>query len=158
MTAPTPVAVAGAAGRMGQRLIAATFEAEGVTLAGALEAPGHRLLGVDAGSLAGCGDAGVSIVAVPDELPRTVRVIIDFTAPAATMALVEHARRAGRAMVIGTTGFEPDQRRRVDEAAKEIPIVLATNMSTGVNILFKLAADAARPDQRSGRCPPQKPW
>ncbi|MCA9771817.1 MAG: 4-hydroxy-tetrahydrodipicolinate reductase, partial [Myxococcales bacterium] len=48
------------------------------------------------------------------------------------------------AMVIGTTGFEPDQRRRVDEAAKEIPIVLATNMSTGVNILFKLAADAAR--------------
>lgn len=139
----TRVAITGAAGRMGRTLIQALQQADGLTLTAALERAGSTLIGADAGELAGVGAAGVrlgdDLAAVADEFDT----LIDFSVPAATLANLEVCRRHGRAMVIGTTGIDPDGVARIREAAAEIPILFAPNMSVGVNLAFRLAELAA---------------
>ncbi len=138
-----PVGIAGAAGRMGQALIRAVAEHPQLTLAAAWEKPGHDRLGQDAGSVAGLAPAGVEVRAA-DRIPwRNIRVAMDFTAPAATLALAEAARRERCALVIGTTGFQAGELEQLRAAAAEIPVVYATNFSTGINVLWKLARVAA---------------
>ena len=137
------IAVAGAAGRMGQMLVREIARTEGCALAGALEGAGNNAIGREAGEVAGVGSShrslkGVKIVADASAALANADAVIDFTVPAAT---VEHARAAadkGVAMVIGTTGLDPQQTQAVHEAAKKIPILWAANMSIGINVLLAL--------------------
>lgn len=138
------IAVCGAAGRMGQRIIVAVKEAEGAELSGALERPGHELVGQDAGLLAGVGKLGV---AISDDLNAVVKgcdVLIDFTTPKVSLKNLEACALQKKSIVIGSTGFSPEEKSLAAELAKEIPVVLAPNMSVGVNVCFKILADIAK--------------
>ncbi len=140
----TRIAIAGAGGRMGRSLIAACHEAEGLRVAVAVERPDSDLIGADAGELGGVGRLGVTVSKALEEQAERFDVLIDFTAPEATLEHLAACCRAGRRAVIGTTGFSEDQRRSIGEAAQEIPVVLAPNMSVGVNLCLNLLATAAR--------------
>lgn len=138
------VAVAGAGGRMGRTLIHAVHETEGLRLSAATELEGSGLVGVDAGELAGIGHMGAPIRPDLDEVLADFDVLVDFTTPKASVHHVELCRDAGRRMVIGTTGLSPDQRESISEAAIDIALVCAPNMSVGVNLCFKLLELAAK--------------
>lgn len=136
------VAINGAAGRMGRRLVALCGETKGLVLAAALESAGHESLGADAGELAGVGRLGV---AVAERLPASgVDVLIDFSLPAGTKVRLGECAAAGVAMVIGTTGLDAEAEKLLAAAARKVPVVHAPNMSVGVNVLLKTAADLAR--------------
>lgn len=137
------IAVTGAAGRMGKSIIAAIKANPLVALAGALEKEDSQSIGRDAGEAANIGPIGVKVT---DSMARAFKkadVIIDFTAPDASMRNIEEAVRLKKAVVIGTTGFSTGQRSRIKELGKKTPIVMSPNMSVGVNLLFKLVRDAA---------------
>lgn len=138
------IAIVGAGGRMGMTLVQVVHEAEGLVLGAATEYPQSGRIGIDAGDLAGIGSLGVKISGSLDEVVDDFDVLIDFTTPAATMAHLDVCRKAGKQMVIGTTGLSDAEKARIDEAAKEIGIVFAPNMSVGVNLCFKLLDIAAR--------------
>ena len=138
------VAISGAGGRMGRSLIEACRDAQGLKLAAAVEHAGSPLLGSDAGELIGAGRWGVALVDALASVTNRFDVLIDFTRPEAALDNLEVCRRAGRRMVIGTTGFTPEQRRMIEAAAQDIAIVFAPNMSVGVNLCFKLLDIAAR--------------
>lgn len=141
----TTVGINGAAGRMGRRLVALAHEDPQLQLAAAVEHTGHPLLGQDAGVVAGVGEVGVPLAEkLPQSAPQTLRVLIDFSVPAATRTALGLCRDAGVALVIGTTGLTADDHARIDEAAKAIPVLQAPNMSLGVNLLFAIAAQVAR--------------
>ncbi|HEX7052410.1 MAG TPA: 4-hydroxy-tetrahydrodipicolinate reductase [Burkholderiales bacterium] len=133
----TGVAIAGAAGRMGQALIEALRGEPELRLAAALEAAGHPALGREAG-------AGVRIAADIAAALQACDVLVDFTRPEATLAHLRACRAGGKPMVIGTTGFSPGQAKEIEQAAQAMPIVMAANFAVGVNALFKLAETAAR--------------
>ena len=138
------VAIIGAAGRMGRRLVANVMASNTLELAGAVEAPGSPFIGQDAGTLAGCGESGVKITgSLTEVLGAGVDAVIDF----ATAGVVEAAREAvaaGAAVVIGTTALTADDRAELKAlAAQGGRIVAANNMSVGVNLLFKLVREAA---------------
>lgn len=138
------IAVVGAAGRMGRNLIQAVYDAEGMELGAAIERPDSTLLGVDAGELAGLGKLGITL---SDDLKQAVDrfdVLIDFTVPAATMQHIAICRKAGKAIVIGTTGLSEDEKGVLEQASADIGIMFAPNMSVGVNLCFKLLDIAAR--------------
>lgn len=138
------IAVNGAAGRMGGRIITAIKESEGLELAGALEMVNHPALGQDAGLLAGCGALGVAITDSHEQALQDAEVLIDFTFPEVTLKNLEVCARLGKKIVIGSTGFTPEQRAKVEVFAETIPVVLAPNMSVGVNACFKILKDAAK--------------
>ena len=138
------IAVCGAAGRMGQRIIVAVKEAEGCMLSGALERPGHELVGQDAGLIAGCGHFGI---AISDDLNAVLYgsdVLIDFTTPKVSLKNLEACGLQGKAIVIGSTGFSADERALARELARDIPVVLAPKISVGVNVCFKVLKDVAK--------------
>ena len=135
------IAVAGAAGRMGSANIKAIDEHPDTTLGAALEYSGSDKLGLDAGTLAGLDALGI---AISDSLVDSkFDVLIDFTTPDATLDHLSYCVEQGRRMVIGTTGLSAEQRQQISAAAKSVAIVMAPNMSVGVNLCFKLAAIAA---------------
>lgn len=138
------IAVTGAAGRMGKTLIEAISLAEGCELAAAIERPESSLIGADAGELAGIGRCGVPVVGDIAEVVADFDVLIDFTAPLATLVNARVCAGAGKGMVIGTTGFDAAQKAELDEAVAVIPVCQASNFSTGVNLCFKLLDMAAR--------------
>ena len=142
VSAGLKIAIAGAGGRMGRALLEAVSAAPDLTLHAALEAPGHPLLGKDAGELIG-SPAGVPVGADIDAIAGA-DVLIDFTRPEGTAAHLSACRKHGVRMVIGTTGFSADERAEIAQAAREIAIVLAPNMSVGTNLVFKLIGAAAR--------------
>lgn len=138
------VAIVGAAGRMGGRLIHSVLETEGLELTGAVERPGHPQVGLDAGLIAGAGELGVKIV---DDLATAMAgadVLIDFTFPDVTLNNLEICAAMNKMLVSGSTGFTPDQKEQVAKYAEKIPVVLAPNMSVGVNACFKLLKEAAQ--------------
>ena len=138
------IAIPGAAGRMGRNLIDACQQTDGLQLGAATERAGHDLTGSDAGLIAGVGELGV---AIGDDLESVIDqfdVLIDFTAPAASLQHLEICRRHGKRMVIGTTGFSDEQKQQIKAASKEIAVVFAPNMSVGVNLCLKLLDIAAR--------------
>jgi 4-hydroxy-tetrahydrodipicolinate reductase len=138
----TRIAVAGAAGRMGRTIIETCTQTPGTRVTVALEHPANSLLGADAGELAGVGKLGLAVGA---ELPvDQFDVLIDFSQPEASLAYLNTCRKAGKKVVIGTTGFSAAQRQTIAEAAREIAVVFAPNMSVGVNLCFKLVEIAAR--------------
>lgn len=138
------VGIIGAAGRMGRMLIAQIMQDNDTVLSGALEVPGCPLVGQDAGILIGADTAGICISTDIAELLRCSDAVIDFSAPAATMALAPRAAAAGVALAIGTTGLTPENKQELARlAANGAKIVCAPNMSVGVNLLFALCAKVA---------------
>jgi len=140
----TRIAITGAAGRMGRTLIEACHATDGMEITAALEHPDSALLGSDAGELAGIGRLGVTVGGDLGAVLDAFDVLIDFTRPEPTLGNLEACRRAGRRMVIGTTGFAVEQQTEIAAAAREIPVVFAPNMSVGVNLCLKLLDTAAR--------------
>ncbi len=136
------IAVAGAAGRMGRTLVDACTHTEGLRLTVALERPGSTAIGRDAGETSGIGHLNVPIRGNWDN--SDFDVLIDFTRPDVTLDNVSKCRTLGKAMVIGTTGFDEAGRQKIAEAAREIPVVFAPNMSAGVNVCLRLLDLAAR--------------
>jgi 4-hydroxy-tetrahydrodipicolinate reductase len=140
----TRIAITGAAGRMGRQLIEACHLADGLQVSAALEHPDNPLRGCDAGELAGVGALGVPLGTDITAVTADFDVLIDFTRPAATLANLEACRAAGRRVVIGTTGFSDEQKAQIAAGASDIAIVVAPNMSVGVNLCLKLLDTAAR--------------
>jgi len=140
----TRIGITGAAGRMGRTLVEAINLADGLSLAAAIEHPTSTLLGADAGEVAGQGRNGVAVVGSLADALDDIDVLIDFSVPAATMANLALCVERGVALVIGTTGFTPEQQRAIEDAASRTPICKSSNFSTGVNLCFKLLEMAAR--------------
>ena len=137
------IAIAGAAGRMGRELIQAVQQIDNVILSAAIDRVGSTLIGSDAGELAGIGHLKVSLV---DDLSLVINdfdVLIDFSVPLATLDHIALCQLHNKAIVIGTTGFNLEQRGKID-AVKNIPIIMAPNYSVGVNLMFKLLEKAAK--------------
>ena len=148
MTAPNfstvhRVAVAGASGRMGHMLIEAVQAADDCKLTGALDMAASSALGSDAAAWTGT-PAGVPIVSDLRQGLANSRVLIDFTRPEGTLAHLAVCRELGVQAVIGTTGFTDAQKEQIAEYAKDIAIMMAPNMSVGVNVTFKLLEMAAK--------------
>lgn len=139
---PVRIAVFGAGGRVGKAIVRAIADEPGAALAAAVERSDFPYLAADVSQLAGLPPSGVRI---SDARPEkgAADVWIDFTVPPATMANVEAAVAASAAMVIGTTGLGAADKTKIAAASKRIAIVLAPNMSVGVNVMLKLVADAA---------------
>jgi 4-hydroxy-tetrahydrodipicolinate reductase len=136
--------VNGAAGRMGRMLVKTIAETPGVVLSAAIERAGAPGLGQDAGLLAGVGATGVTISDDPAAALASADGAIDFSAPAATLAMAALAARARIALVVGTTGLSEDDLTSLAAAARHAPVVRSGNMSLGVNLLARLTRDAAR--------------
>ena len=137
------IAVVGASGRMGQMLVRQIARTEGVSLAAASERPGAKVLGKDAGELAGLEANGVLIGDDSAASIAAAQCVIDFTVPEATVAHAKAASENGVAMVIGTTGLDPIQTKLIQDAAKKVPIMWAANMALGVNVLLALVEKTA---------------
>jgi 4-hydroxy-tetrahydrodipicolinate reductase len=143
------IAIHGAAGRMGRRLVALAAADPQLQVIAALEAAGHPQLGQDAGTVAGVGPLAVPLAA---ELPQgvdqdghaLVDVLVDFSLPAAAEAIIETCRRQRVALVVATTGLEPRQVERLRAAAREIPLLWSPNMSLAVNLTMKLCELAGK--------------
>ena len=137
------VAVTGAAGRMGRRIIHFLSQDDGITIVGASEAPGHPDIGRDAGTVSGNGEIGVLISSDTEEAFADAQVIVDFTSPSATLVNADYARTHAKSMVIGTTGFTQDERLKLTELTRDFPCVFAPNMSIGVNVMFEITKNLA---------------
>ncbi len=137
------VAIAGSSGRMGRMLLEAVAQDAAAALAAALEQPGNPQVGRDAGELAGA-PCGVLISDDPEKALAGCDVLIDFTRPEGTLRHLAICRRHKVRMVIGTTGFDDAGKQVVADAANDIGIVFAPNMSVGVNVTLKLLEMAAR--------------
>ena len=144
-TAPMPhrVAVAGASGRMGHMLIEAILSADDCVLAGALDIAGNPFLGTDAAAFLG-QPSGVAVTADLAQGLQPAQVLIDFTRPEGTLAHLQVCRQLGVNAVIGTTGFSDAQKAEIAEIAQHIAIMMAPNMSVGVNVTLKLLEMAAK--------------
>jgi 4-hydroxy-tetrahydrodipicolinate reductase len=134
----------GASGKMGARLVALAIETPGLAVGAAVERAGHPSLGRDAGEASGVGPLGVAIGADVRAALSAGDVVIDFTTPAATLALLPQVEAAKIALVIGTTGLDASGVEAIRSASSRIPIVFAPNMSLGMNVMFKVVADVAR--------------
>ncbi len=137
------IAIAGSSGRMGRALIEAVIQAPDMRLAAALDRAGSAALGKDAGESIGA-PCGTLITDNPDMALKGAHALIDFTRPEGTLAHLELCRKHRVNMVIGTTGFAPEQKHIIQAASRDIAIVFAPNMSVGVNVVFKLLEQAAK--------------
>lgn len=134
------IAIHGAAGRMGQRLVALASSDRDLKLVAAIDAPHNPRIGQDAGLLAGVGELGVPLA---DRLTTAVDVVIDFSSPAGAMAITQACIDRGQALVLATTGLEPEQQARVRHASQQIPLLWSPSMSLAVNLAMKLSSVAA---------------
>ena len=144
MTEKLRTGITGAAGRMGAALVAAVRAADDLRLAAATERPDSAAVGQDAGLLAGAGPMGLAVSGDIGMVVGQIDVLIDFTSPDASLRHASLCAARGVALVVGTTGFSAEARGTMAEYARQVPIVLAPNMSVGVNVLFNLVAQAAR--------------
>ena len=137
----TKIAINGAAGRMGKRLIDLASQDSELTIAAALESKANPQLGTDAGQIAGVGSLGVPL---STEIPEDVEVVIDFSSPAGAVSILDRclARRIG--LVMATTGLAEATIKKLKSESHVIPIVWAPNMSLAVNLTMKLAEMASR--------------
>lgn len=134
------VIVVGAAGRMGKRLVKLAAGDEDFELIGAVEAAGHPDIGKDPVSLAG---AGTSNIEISDSFPSAADAVIDFSSPEASEKTLRYCLDNKTTLVMGTTGLDENQQKKIKDAAKQIPMLYGTNMSIGMNVLFSLVEKAA---------------
>lgn len=139
----TKTVIIGAAGRMGKMLVRCVQASEDMTLAGAVEFESHPDVNKDVGAVAGCAETGVRIVPDLESVLSAADVAIDFTLHSAVAANATTAARLETPLVIGTTGLNEEETSTVKDAAGEIPIVWAPNMSLGVNVLFETVRSAS---------------
>lgn len=132
--------VVGIAGRMGTLLAQGIVDSDDMVLSGALEAQGHPAVGRDAGTVVGRDVQDVEVSGSFAEAFDTCDVIIDFTLPKVTIETARYAREHGKQLVIGTTGFSEEQVTVIHKCAESVPVVMAPNMSIGVNVMFKVAS------------------
>ena len=137
------IGIVGCAGRMGRMLIAEVLERDGCELVGGSEVPGSDAVGKDVAALAGFEAAGILVADDPNAVFAAADVVVDFTLPQATIGHARMAAKYGTALVIGTTGLNADQQAAVDEAAKNVAVIQAANMSVGINLLLGLTAQVA---------------
>ncbi len=142
-TQPLRIAIAGASGRMGRMLIEAVQNAPDAVLAGALDVPSSPALGLDATAFLGV-NSGVTITSDLHAGLNGAQYLIDFTRPEGTIAHLRVCRELGVKLIVGTTGFSDEQKAEINEAARSIGIVVSPNMAVGVNVVFKLLAQAAK--------------
>ena len=138
------VAIVGASGRMGLCLIKAADLSDHTELSAAVSRPESAAIGKDAGELAGIANIGVKVVEDLAAVTDQFDVLIDFTRPEASMEAIEICRQAGKKIVIGTTGYTEAQKASITLAAKDVAVVLAPNMSVGVNLSLKLLEMTAK--------------
>jgi 4-hydroxy-tetrahydrodipicolinate reductase len=143
MSTAIVIAVNGAAGRMGQRLVHLAGEDRELALGAALESVGHPQLGRDVGEVSGLGAVGVPLQSQLD-LNQRVDVVIDFSTPEGTMQAVALCVQRRLPLVVATTGHAAAQRREIEEAAHETAVLMSPNMSLAVNVLFDLVGQASR--------------
>ncbi|NLR73639.1 4-hydroxy-tetrahydrodipicolinate reductase [Leeia aquatica] len=136
------IAVAGASGRMGRELLSAVHHDATAQLHAALDRAGNAFIGQDAGLLIGAPN-GVLIQDDPAQALQGCDVLIDFTRPEATLQHLALCRELGVKLVIGTTGFSTEQKQLIRQAADDVSIMMAPNMSVGVNVMLKLLQQAA---------------
>jgi 4-hydroxy-tetrahydrodipicolinate reductase len=129
---------------MGGRIIALARDATNLRVVGAFERPGHPALGRDAGEVAGAGRLDVAIAADPAPLLGPGRVLVEFTAPEATLEHVGLAADRGTGAVVGTTGLKAPEVAEIRQRAARVPILLSPNMSVGVNLAFRVLALMAK--------------
>jgi len=137
------IVVNGASGRMGRMLVKLVSESPAARLVGALERPGSDWIGMDVGEAMGGAPLGVPVTDDPLEAMAKAQAVVDFTAPAATVALADIAAQARAVHVIGTTGLTDDNLTRLAAAARHATIIRAGNMSLGVNLLVQLTRKVA---------------
>jgi 4-hydroxy-tetrahydrodipicolinate reductase len=137
------IAITGASGRMGQMLIQTVMASDRAHLVGAIERSGHDWVGRDVGEAMGGAAIGVTVTDDALEAISKAQVVIDFTAPAATLSFAELCAQARAVHVIGTTGMSDDDIAQLDPAARHAVIVRAGNMSLGVNLLVQLTKKVA---------------
>ncbi len=137
------ICVAGASGRMGHMLVEAVAHADDCRLSGALDVPGSPAIGLDPAAFIGLS-SGIAITSDLAMGLSNTDALIDFTRPEGTLAHLRVCRELGVNLVIGTTGFSDDQKAVIAAAAKDIAIVMAPNMSVGVNVTLKLLEMAAK--------------
>ncbi len=137
------IGICGICGRMGVSVLKIMLERRHV-LAAAFDHEGAPRFGGDAGLLVGAEGLNVTITAINRDDVRKTDGVIDFSAPAASMRLLEEALAAVRPLVIGTTGLSDEQKKEIEKASRRIPVLFSPNMSVGVNLLFKLTETAAR--------------
>lgn len=140
----TRIAITGASGRMGKSLIEAVHLDQKATLSAALVRPGSSLVGADAGELASIGHQSITLIGSLDQVIDQFDVLIDFTSPESTLANMQACLNAGKAMVIGTTGFNDEQLEQLENYAEQMPVVFAANFSSGVTLALRLLETAAR--------------
>ena len=138
MTDIPGLVISGVSGRMGQMLVETIGASDKARVVGALERSGHEWIGQDLGVAMGGAANGVVVSDDPWETCRTAQGVIDFTSPAATVALAEVAAQARAVHVIGTTGLTDEDIAKIDAAARHAVVVRAGNMSLGVNLMVKL--------------------
>lgn len=126
--------IVGAAGRMGRRITALAAESKKFDIIGAIEDKSCPLIGRDLEQIG---------VKISSEFPAKADVVIDFSLPAAFDNTVNYCLGNNCALVLGTTGLSAEQIKKIDEAAKKIPVIQATNMSVGMNLLFELVGQVA---------------
>jgi 4-hydroxy-tetrahydrodipicolinate reductase len=143
------IIVAGCVGRMGQRIAALGFNDARITVGGGFDQASSPMVGMDIGDMVGVGKRQIAVAPSIDQIVDNGEVIVDFTSPASTMGHIACALKHAKKMVIGTTGFSAEEKTAIAQAAKEIPIVCAPNMSIGVNLLFTLVRKVAEilPDE-----------
>ncbi len=140
----TNIIVAGAMGRMGSRIITLSRDCHDLKLVGAIERNGHEAVGKDIGQLIGIGEINIKLTSRLQDVIDNSNVIIDFTSANATLQHLKLTVERKKAMVIGTTGFTNEEIGYIKGLCKDIPVVLAPNMSVGVNLLFKILQDIAK--------------
>lgn len=137
------VAIAGASGRMGRTLIEAGDNHPNIIVGAAIERADSSMIGMDAGELAGIGKIDISITDSLELVCDQFDVLIDFTSPEASLIHTDWCAKNGKSIVIGTTGFNHAQKELINAYAEQTPVVLAPNMSVGVNLMWKLLEVAA---------------
>jgi 4-hydroxy-tetrahydrodipicolinate reductase len=140
----TDIIVTGSLGKMGREIAAVMLDDKECRLAGCVECPGHPSLGRDYGECIGRGTLGIPLTDSTAGLPVETSVVIDFSSPQGTMALLDGIDKRKTRVVIGTTGITPEGVNRIKAVSKRMPIVFSPNMSLGVNLLFVLTELAAK--------------
>jgi 4-hydroxy-tetrahydrodipicolinate reductase len=144
VASPIDLVVGGAAGRMGTRIVALARESPGLRVVAALEAPGHRALGADAGAVAQVGAVGVAITDDAAAAITAGRVLVEFSVPEASIEHLRLVAASGAGAVIGTTGFSAAQRAEIEALGRRAAIMQAPNMSVAVTLAFMLLPIMAR--------------
>ena len=136
--------ITGCAGRMGRSLVNIVNNTDGLEVCGGTEMPDSAFIGSDLGEVAGVGKNGVSISPELGDIIDECDVVIDFTVPQASLEHFLKVQEAGKAIVIGSTGFTEEHWKTFEAMRKHVRAVIAPNMSVGVNLLFKLTGEAAK--------------